>query len=127
MNILRFLSYFAKILSVNRVKSSISQNLFLKMYSFSMVFETSNGRCRSSTSRYDVTAISMNIVKLECDTIYLKIDPIRFDFCLSVHLSLSLESTLHIVMNHKEGWTFLICNFLMDLSILKEIFVDRSN
>ena len=40
MNILRFLSYFAKILSVNRVKSSISQNLFLKMYSSSMAFET---------------------------------------------------------------------------------------
>ena len=40
MNILRFLSYFAKILSVNRVKSSISQNLFWKMYSSSMAFET---------------------------------------------------------------------------------------
>ena len=40
MNILRFLSYFAKILSVNRVKSSISQNLFLKIYSSSVAFET---------------------------------------------------------------------------------------
>ena len=40
MNILRFLSYFAKILSVNRVKSSILQNLFLKMYASSMAFET---------------------------------------------------------------------------------------
>ena len=40
MNILRFLSYYAEILSVNRVKSSISQNLFLEMYSSGMAFAT---------------------------------------------------------------------------------------
>ena len=40
MNIFRFLSYFAKNLSVNKDKSSISQNLLLKIYLSTMAFET---------------------------------------------------------------------------------------
>jgi len=40
MNIFRFLSYFAKNLSVNGDESSISQSSFLKIDSSSMAFET---------------------------------------------------------------------------------------
>ena len=40
MNVCSFLSYFAKNLSVNRDKSSISQNLSIKICSSSMAFET---------------------------------------------------------------------------------------
>ena len=39
MNIFMFLSYFAKNLSVNKDKFSISQNLFSKIYFSSIAFE----------------------------------------------------------------------------------------
>ena len=69
----------------------------------------SGGRCRSSTSRFDVTAIPMKLVISECDASYLKIGPIRFDYCMYVCLYVYLFLCLSVCLSISLSVCLSVC------------------